>query len=191
MTATTPDLCCIVLAAGSSNRFGTDKRLARLPDGRTLLEATLANIPPLFAQRILVLHPGDDELAAAHAGSWEAVIADSAALGMGYSLAAGLARCSSTTGALVVLADMPSVKPSTYADLAQRVCRDRIVLPRHGGKRGNPVAIGRDFFGELARPLGDQGARHLLQALPAAVLWIDCDDAGILRDIDTPADIRA
>jgi molybdenum cofactor cytidylyltransferase len=160
MTATAPDVCCMVLAAGSSSRFGSDKRQALLPDGRTLLEATLANIPPMFTQRILVLHPGDGELAAVHAGSWETVIAASAALGMGHSLAAGLARCTSSTGVLVVLADMPAVQPSTYTELARQLCRDRIVLPRHGGKRGNPVGIGRDFFTDLGRPQGDQGARQ-------------------------------
>lgn len=189
MTVTTPGVCCVVLAAGSSSRFGSDKRQALLPNGRTLLEATLASIPPLFAQRILVLHPGDEELAAAHAGSWETVIAASAALGMGHSLAAGLARCSSATGALVVLADMPAVLPSTYTELARQLCKDRIVLPRHGGKRGNPVGIGRNFFADLMSPQGDQGARHLLQAHPAAILWVDCEDPGILRDIDKPSDI--
>jgi len=191
MTATAPDVCCMVLAAGSSSRFGSDKRQALLPDGRTLLEATLANIPPMFTQRILVLHPGDGELAAVHAGAWETVIAASAALGMGHSLAAGLARCTSSTGVLVVLADMPAVQPSTYTELARQLCRDRIVLPRHGGKRGNPVGIGRDFFTDLGRPQGDQGARHLLREHPTAILWVDCDDPGILRDIDKPSDIGA
>ena len=34
----------LVLAAGRSVRFGADKRLATLPDGQCVIEATLANV---------------------------------------------------------------------------------------------------------------------------------------------------
>jgi len=186
MTKPANGVCCIVLAAGSSRRFGSDKRQARLKDGRTLLETTLTGIPPIFEQRLLVLHTGDERLAAQHAPDWEAVVAADAAQGMGHSLAAGLAACRAGIGALVVLADMPAVRPDTYLGLAQALRHDRIVLPRYMGQRGNPVGVGRDFFSELACAEGDQGARRLIQARPEAVLWIDSDDAGVLRDIDEP-----
>ncbi len=184
-------LCCIVLAAGSSRRFGADKRQARLADGRTLLDATLDGIPPLFAQRLLILQPGDDAVTLTrHSTAWQVITATEAGFGMGHSLAAGLAACQPCTAALVVLADMPAVSQSTYQALAAQLGRNRIVVPRHHGKRGNPVGIGADFFAELLQPAGDSGARRLLQQHPEAVVWVDCDeDAGILLDIDTQQDL--
>lgn len=190
MTPADSGISCMVLAAGSSRRFGSDKRQARLPDGSTLLETTLASIPPLFDQRVLVLHPGDEALATAHAAAWQTIIATTAAQGMGHSLAAGLAACTGETGVLIVLADMPAVHLATYTGLVHLMRTDRIVLPRYRGQRGNPVGIGRDFFAELNVPEGDYGARRLLQEHSDAVHWFDCDDAGILQDIDNPADLN-
>lgn len=187
MSAGILDVCCIVLAAGSSRRFGSDKRLARLPDGRSLLDATLAAIPPVFVQRLLVLRPGDEALAVPHANDWQCLFAAAAASGMGHSLAAGLAACTAGIGALVVLADMPAVRPDTCNALALMLRPDGITVPRYLGRRGNPVGIGRNYFGDLAEASGDQGARRLLQDSPAAVRWFDCDDPGILVDIDEPA----
>ena len=184
-------LACIVLAAGSSKRFGSDKRQATLDDGRTLLEATLAGIPRLFEKHMLVLHPGDEALAKAHDASWNIIIAPDAALGMGHSLAAALRSCADCMAVLVVLADMPAVQQSTYAALIAELRAERIVLPRYQGKRGNPVGIGADFFADLQQPSGDQGARRLLQTYPDAVLWLDCEDAGVLKDVDTFADLES
>ena len=50
----------LVLAAGRAQRFGSDKRLARLPSGQTLLAATLARAFEQFAVVHIVLRPGDD-----------------------------------------------------------------------------------------------------------------------------------
>ena len=54
---------CIVLAAGSSRRFGSDKRQFLLPSGTTLLDQTLATVRDVFDRRVLVLRTDDDELA--------------------------------------------------------------------------------------------------------------------------------
>lgn len=183
-------LACIVLAAGSSRRFGSDKRRARLADGRTLLDSTLQSIPPGFQRQLLVLAAGDDDLAPAPPSHWEVVRATAAAQGMGHSLAAGLSLCTDCDAALVVLADMPAVHSETYAALTAALRRDRMVVPRHAGRRGNPVGIGADFFAGLLQAQGDSGARQLLQTHPELVTWVDCPDPGVLLDIDTPADLR-
>jgi len=190
MTQAVTRLACIVLAAGSSKRFGGDKRLAQLADGNTLLGTTLANIPRGFAQYILALRPGDDTLASLYAGQWQAIFAPDAAHGMGHSLAAALAACNGCDGALVVLADMPAVQPATCSALAAALQRNRIVLPFYKGRRGNPVGIGTDFFAELSVPAGDLGARQLLQRHPDAIIRVDCEDAGVVKDIDRQEDLN-
>jgi len=177
---------CIVLAAGHSRRFGADKRQARLPGGRTLLDHTLSSIPSSFLDRILVLHPGDEALAQDYSEHWQIVIADKAELGMGHSLAATIALASDWDGAVIALADMPWISPGTYLMVKETVRPENLVLPYFGEQRGNPVGIGRNFFPILANLEGDRGARGLFQRHPESVVRLMLGDAGIVKDIDTP-----
>ncbi|HWK54865.1 MAG TPA: nucleotidyltransferase family protein [Hyphomicrobiales bacterium] len=177
---------CLVLAAGRASRFGADKRLARLPNGNTLLAQSLENAATVFSQRILVLREDDGEPIQRYRDNWLIVTAAQAARGMGHSLAAALPALQAWDAAVVILADMPWIKPQTLRRIADAAAADTLVVPYCGGQRGNPVCIGRDFFTELASPQGDQGARLLLQRHPTRLLRLDLDDPGILRDVDTP-----
>src|SRR5690606_11968613 len=72
----------LMLAAGASRRFGADKRRASLANGRTLLQASLAAVPSSFTLRLLVLRPGDEDLAAhCRAAGWQVLMAPDAARG--------------------------------------------------------------------------------------------------------------
>ena len=177
---------CIVLAAGSSRRFGADKRRATLPGGRTLLDHTLSSIPGSFHDRILVLHPGDEALARDYAGQWQIVIAEKASLGMGHSLAATIELTRQWDGAVIALADMPWVRPGTYRLVQEAVRPDKLVLPYYRDQRGNPVGIGSHFFPLLAGLEGDSGARGLFQQHPESVVRLALQDVGIVKDVDTP-----
>jgi len=176
---------CIVLAAGYSRRFGADKRQARIADDTTLLDLTLASIPPLFATCVLVLHPGDELLSERYSSRWQAVLAANALLGMGHSLAAAIPGVEGCEGAVIVLGDMPQVQESTYRAITDRLDSGNMVVPYCQGERGNPVGIGAAFFPELALLEGDQGARVLLKRHSAAVLQLEVGDVGILLDADT------
>ncbi|HEY0962700.1 MAG TPA: nucleotidyltransferase family protein [Pseudomonadales bacterium] len=193
MTRAPAGVGCIVLAAGSATRFGSDKRLAEFA-GDTLLARTLATLNSVFTQRVLVLRADDatDETLARRFGKdWLVVRATDAGKGMGNSLAAAMACTADWNGAVVALADMPFVRPVTCATIAARLTADTLVVPFHRGQRGNPVGIGSRYFSELATLRGDRGARELFERHAAALVKLDVDDPGILRDIDTPAALRA
>lgn len=183
---------CIVLAAGSGARFGSDKRLAEF-SGDTLLAHTLAVLAPVFAQRVLVLRANDETdavLAQRFAGEWQIVRAPDAAKGMGHSLAAAMVFTATWSGAVIALADMPFVRPETSAAIASRLSADTLVVPFYRGQRGNPVGIGSRFFAELAALQGDRGARALFERHASALISMGVDDPGILRDVDTPAALQ-
>ena len=112
------------------------------------------------------------------------------ALGMGRSLAAGIAAAPPDwTGALVCLADMPWVGADVLRCLADALDTPAAVaVPVHHGRRGNPVGWGRDWFARLGGLNGDTGGRALLATVSAREIT---GDAGVLRDVDTPEDRAA
>ena len=178
----------LVLAAGFARRFGADKRVALMPDGRTVLDTVLARIADAGIAALPVLRRGDEALWPRY--STALTVADEVALaGMGSSLAAALKLVPAGRDVMVCLADMPYVQSSTYAALARAAAIDSIVCPAYQARRGNPVLFGADFIGELKKISGDRGAKSLLERHADRVIDVAVDDPGIHRDIDTPHDV--
>jgi molybdenum cofactor cytidylyltransferase len=180
----------LVLAAGSAARFGADKRLAKLPDGRTVLDATLAGIAGSGLPMLVCVAGGDEALARALRERGIAFLRCARAYeGMGGTLAEGVGGMPDWSGVLVALADMPWIAPATYRSVAQELTEKRIVVPVFEARRGHPVGFGRAFYTDLSSLAGDTGARDLLSRYSAQVTEVPLTDAGILRDIDVPDDL--
>ncbi|WP_442488901.1 nucleotidyltransferase family protein [Halomonas litopenaei] len=190
-------LVCVVAAAGRSRRFGAaDKRHARLADGRRLLVTSLAAAAELTPRRLVVLGPGerlaDWELAPS--ANLELLSLERPSDALGDSLAAAFRWLlqqhrqdgPELTAAAVWLADMAWVSAPTCRLLAASASADRLVRPRFHGQPGHPVIIGRDFWPEMTQLHGQDGARALLHRHRQALLEIDVDDPGVVRDLDTP-----
>lgn len=182
----------LVLAAGRATRFGTDKRRARLPDGRKLLDASLANAAEAFDELLLVLRDDDtidDLILPRQVRVFHTPLAQR---GLGASLAAGTEALSShpATALAVLLGDMPWVRPDTCASLIRMASTSRIVQPHHKGRPGHPVLFGRTFWPSLCELDGDEGARGLINRHLEHYQPVDVDDPGILLDIDRPADMH-
>lgn len=180
----------IVLAAGSSRRFPSDKRLALMPDNKELLASTLASIPVTFSRRLLVLRPGDEALARRFEQAWEICFAPRAHLGMGHSLAYAVSELEDWQGAVIALGDMPFVHPDTYTAVQEALCIQPLVRPFYRGQPGHPVGFQAAYFSELAALQGDEGARSLLARHSDKLHQHPSEDPGILRDIDTPGNAR-
>lgn len=184
----------LLLAAGFSRRFGSDKRRHRFADGSSLLAASVALYSQAFPKLIVVLRPEDDDLAAqvqasADGANVEVVFCADAVEGMGRSLAAGAAAAQAWDYLFVALADMPWVQLDTLAHLRremQRAGSDSIVLPVNGNHPGHPVGFGASYLPALATLTGDQGARSLVQKAGDRVHRVIVEDAGVLQDLDTP-----
>jgi molybdenum cofactor cytidylyltransferase len=184
----------LILAAGQGRRFGADKRHARLPDGRVMLDAVVATHAAVLSPVWVVLRPGDEacSLRLALQGV-HTVFCDEAQRGMGRSLAFGMrqvVRQRQAQAVVISLGDMPWVRTDTLCQLRDAVLHHgRAVLPTYRGEWGHPRALPRDCFEPMLALDGDAGARHLIDWAQAAV-HIEVDDPGILRDVDTPADLH-
>jgi molybdenum cofactor cytidylyltransferase len=179
----------LMLAAGRGRRFGSDKRLALLPDGRSLLAASVERAQQVFGEVHVLLRDEDDAQALGLPATCRIIRCPDADLGMGHSLTAGIRALAGQGGEAiaVLLGDMPWISAESLRQLTAQAAAERIVYPLHDGQRGHPVLFGRDFWAQLQRLTGDEGARAVLQANPAACHGIVVDDPGVLRDVDRPA----
>jgi molybdenum cofactor cytidylyltransferase len=182
----------ILLAAGAARRFGGGKLLQRLSSGTAIGLAALRNLQSALPRVVIVVRPHDEAVAALFAGTGAQIVTcPEADLGMGHSLAAGVAHEAQAQGWLIALADMPWVRPQTIAAIANALAEQRdIVVPYFHAERGHPVGFGASFREALLALRGDSGAKAILQARPELVHRLQVDDPGILQDVDTPADLQ-
>ncbi|MEN3031594.1 nucleotidyltransferase family protein [Chromobacterium amazonense] len=182
----------LVLAAGSGSRFGSDKRQALLPDGRSLLEASVGAFIGQLSEIGLVL-PEDDAfgLALCQQLGLRPLPCALNRSGMGHSLACGVAWALSLPdcrGVVLGLGDMPNVRPHTVSQVAAALWQGRLVLPCHDGSPGHPRGLPAACLPGLLDLGGDIGARDALDWSQA--LRLDLDDPGVLLDIDTADDLQ-
>ncbi|MBL4819370.1 MAG: nucleotidyltransferase family protein [Gammaproteobacteria bacterium] len=180
----------LVLAAGFSDRFGSLKLCAPLPNGQTVFHQTLSNIRQSTHEVLVITRPEVLPLIADEnidIGTFK-----DASSGMGATLAFGI-KClqkKEWDGCLICLADMPFIRPETYRKISNNIRPDNIVIPHYQEKAGNPVGFGRDFFNRLSAHSGDSGGRAIIKDNPTSLLILKLDDPTILQDIDTPEDIE-
>ncbi|QHG66155.1 nucleotidyltransferase family protein [Pseudomonas putida] len=182
----------LVLAAGSSVRFGADKRRALMADGRSLLVHSVERACAVFDDVRVVLRDGERGEELGLPSACRVISSADFAQGLGHSLAAGAASLvdSEAQAVAILLGDMPWVAPETLGLLAREAGGSTIVLPCHDGQQGHPVLFGRDFWPALARLTGDEGARSVVRAHPDRCVRLAVEDAGVLRDVDTPDALR-
>jgi molybdenum cofactor cytidylyltransferase len=179
----------ILLAAGSSKRFNGNKLLHPLEGTPIALRSARAFIAALPGA-IAVTRPGSPLKGLLENEGFHVVECERADEGMGTSLAAGVAATREASGWVVALADMPFIAGATHARIASAVAAGaELVAAGYRGERGHPVGIGARFLDQLLALEGDAGARNIVRANPASLQVIECDDPGVLRDIDTPGDL--
>lgn len=182
----------LVMAAGKSRRFGSDKRHFPISDHTTLLQATLTLAQTNFEETWVVIGATDHPEELNIPSSVHLVRAPVRNVGLGTSLGAAFSALLSQrpylSAAAVVLADMPWVLGQTCLRLIEASNPERIVRPRFESKAGHPVVFGRAFWPQLAKLRGEEGARQVLESNSQACEFIDIKDPNIHKDIDIPSD---
>lgn len=197
MTRTRPH--ALLLAAGLGTRFresagnaAAEKLLhvVETPSGYVSMGIAAASALQTAGLDVtVVVRPKSPASFAFAANRFATIEAPDAHLGMGHSLAAGVAATGNNVGWLVALADMPYIRPHTIARVADALTQSHdepcIVVPMHHEQRGHPIAFSHHFADALAQLTGDQGARSIIEAYPTTLRRLAVVDPGILQDIDT------
>ena len=185
----------LLIAAGRSSRFdpsGVNNKLLAPLDGMPVVCHSAKHLAQAVTNRIAVVRPDARVLTDWLSGlGFTVVECPDAHSGMGHSISWGVAEALKhfeCERIVVTLGDMPFVQPATIANLiGHSKTTNAVVAPRYQGKRGNPVVFSSDHFEALSRLTGDRGAAHYMTKV--AMQFVDVDDPGILKDIDTPEDL--
>ena len=180
----------IILAAGSSSRFGESKQLLDYhgkPFVRVVAENALrAELSPVIVvtgaehEKIKVaLQNLDIEIV--HNKNWRN--------GQSASIHAGIDALPTKTGsAIFLLSDQPQITPTVMHALVEEHRRTLkpVIAPMVEDRRANPVLFDRVTFPALLELEGDIGGRGIFSNFsPSYILWLD---SALLLDVDSPKD---
>jgi molybdenum cofactor cytidylyltransferase len=184
----------IVLASGTSTRFGASNKLVAPVGGIPIIQRTVrayvdAGLDPL----IVVVGHGATEieqllrdlpLHCVHNAEFES--------GQSRALVHGLGALPHAVQAAVIgVGDQPFLRSGVIRALVDRyeLRRPLLVAPRYAGQAGNPILFDHRLFQELLAVQGDQGGRSVVQRHSNAIEWVPVDDDRAGRDVDTLADL--
>ena len=191
----TQKFAAILLAAGTSSRFGGSHKLMQPLDGRPLIQHSLTPIiASTFHQTIIVTgHLADQLTPLTQHEAAEIIFNENYQHGMGTSLATGIGALNDDIdAAFIFLADMPDITAEIIERLTAAFTANptaTICTPTHNGQRGHPVIFARQHFAALSALTGDNGAKAIIRDNTGTLLELPVNTPAILRDIDTPHDL--
>jgi molybdenum cofactor cytidylyltransferase len=184
----------ILLAGGHSRRFGSNKLLHPLADGQAVAVAAGRHLLAAIPDSVAIVRPEAYELGEQLQDfGMRVIVCTEDQQEMGDSLSAAIRYATAdreVDGFVIALADMPYIASQTIRAVADALAAGaQIVVPMYQGQRGHPVGFAATFREALENLRGDEGARAIILQHQESVVRIEVDDPGILRDIDTPADL--
>ena len=181
----------VLLAAGTSSRFGDENKLLVDIDGIPIVRHAANTLVGSGVDPVVAVVGCDaDAVAAALDGlPIELVENPEFATGQASSVRTGVATIADRSDAVVIaLGDMPHVSIESIEKLldAYREGRGDALAVAYNGERGNPVLFDQRWYDQLQHIDGDVGGRGILQEWGTL---IETRDPGVRYDIDRPDDI--
>jgi molybdenum cofactor cytidylyltransferase len=187
----------LILAAGRGRRMGSTKQLATINIAgieKPLIAAAYDAIKPICDEMVVVLGHEADAVASALADRLFHRAMSNPDAPMYESIRAGLQAVRSLDEkATVVLlpGDHPRVDRTTLDALveASRQSETKVVIPQFGRQRGHPILIPPNLVSFLIDTDCPSGLNNLWLRQPELCIRVPVNDAAVVQDIDTPADL--
>lgn len=188
----------IVLAAGTSSRFGKLKQLQMI-EGKPLLEWTLdACLGSRLDHLFVVLGCKQEKIVQALSRTFRnpritVVFNPDYKNGQSTSLHTGIRAAEHAYPSIMfVLGDQPCIDCVTLDVLLERfwASEKNICVPFYNNQRGNPAIFSKKFYAEISHIEGDVGARRIIDDNPSQVLSIALSRPSFFYDVDTVEDIE-
>ena len=182
------DIAIILEAAGNSTRFGGNKLLHIMDDGRPMASHILdAAASQESCRRILVTQY--EEVAAMAGGLGFLVVMNRhPELGISHSMQLGIEAAGSADAYMFCVCDQPGLKASTISRLirAYESGSAGIVSLAWQGKMCNPKIFSSSYRDELMALSGDTGGRQIIASHEDDLLLVEAGSESEILDVDTP-----
>jgi len=179
-----PKIAVILEAAGNSTRFGSNKLLHIMDDGRPMIASIFDAVRPLDVYKKILVTQYDD--IAEMAAGFDVVMNDRPDLGISRSMQLGLAAAGDADAYMFCVCDQPGLSTSTIKKLIEAYKKGTagIISLAWQGKMCNPKIFSSRYREELMRLSGDTGGRQIIAAHKDDLLLIEAESEDEVKDID-------
>lgn len=177
----------VLLAAGHSRRFGSDKLLYPV-EGRPMIQRAMETLPPGMPAVLVTRSQAVARLAESYP-CIKVVDCPDEADDVALSIRLGLqALPEETAGAMFLVCDQPRLSRRSVTRLALCFARapERIWVLAHGQRWGNPCVFPRRLFGELAALPEGKSGKLVIHRHEDEVSLCQIPDGRELEDMDRP-----
>lgn len=177
----------VLLAAGRSERFGSNKLLVNF-GGRPLVCRALEAMRSVPAARFCVVTGSDEIAALACAYGFDVIRNDLPQLGQSHSVRLGVQAMMDMDAVLLLVGDQPMLTGVSLFRLVQAFAESEkgIACLRDATHMGNPAIFEAKYYSDLLALSGDRGAKGILRSHEQDLLVVDCMHPCELSDADTP-----
>ena len=180
-----PEIAVILEAAGNSSRFGSNKLLHIMDDGRPMAASILEAARSVDAYRKILVTQYDE--VAAMAPDFKVVMNDRPDLGISRSMQLGLKAAGDADAYMFCVCDQPGITKATLERLieAYRKGTAGIVSLAWQGRMCNPKIFSSRYREELMALSGDTGGRQIIASHADDILLVEAACEEEVRDIDS------
>lgn len=183
----------LIPAAGYSSRMGEFKPLISA-GGKSLLERVISSLKQGGVEEVYVVTGYRAEEVEEESRRLGCMTVHNSLYseGMFSSVQAGVRAMGVFDGAFFFLpGDIPLVRSSTILYLARSFSEeDQILVPSFRGRKGHPPLISGKLCHAIASYGGDRGLRGFMDTIQGGVRICQVADRGVLKDADTPEDLK-
>ena len=180
-----PKIAVILEAAGNSTRFGSNKLLHVMDDGRPMIASIFDAVRPLDVYKKILVTQYDE--VAAMASGFDVVMNDRPDLGISRSMQLGLAAAGDADAYMFCVCDQPGLTADTLERLigAYKKGTAGIVSLAWQGKMCNPKIFSSRYKEELMSLSGDTGGRQIIASHADDIQLAEALSEEEVRDIDS------
>jgi CTP:molybdopterin cytidylyltransferase MocA len=174
----------ILEAAGDSKRFGSNKLLHAMDDGRPMIAPVLDAVRSIDAYRKIIVTQYDE--VADLADGFTVVRNDRPDLGISRSMKLGIEAAGGADAYMFCVCDQPGLRASTLESLIEAYKKGTagIVSLAWQGKMCNPKIFSSRYRSELMSLSGDTGGRQIIAGHKNDLLLVEAQSEDDVRDID-------
>jgi len=186
----------VVLAAGKSSRFGSNKLLSEI-EGETMIQRVVRTSLASKASEVVVVVGFEEDKIRYTLQSYECRIVSNPEFEKGQtsSVIAGMNSVKKHANAAMILpGDLAFIKPEQIDKVIDEynLAPSSIVVASYRGRMGHPILFDHALFDEMLKITEEKaGLKEVVNRHRSEIRRIEVESREILVDIDIPYDLRS